>query len=129
MIHKLLPLFKPESTSALEGEELVTAEIGNADKMRALKSLIEMLRAVDEMNEVSHAHKHFPKIIASYDDGKDEAELKELKDSLELHEDDLKEKEKKISAELRLKGERQKDCPSKTRKQCRNGKAPYKKKA
>ena len=97
VIHKLLPLFKPESTSALEGEELVTAEIGNADKMRALKSLIEMLRAVDEMNEVSHAHKHFPKIIASYDDGKDEAELKELQDSLELHEDDLKEKDRKIA--------------------------------
>jgi hypothetical protein len=44
---------------------------------------------------VTHVFKYFPQIIAGYDDGKDEAEKKELLEELELEEADLKENEDK----------------------------------
>jgi len=96
VMRKTLELFKPESTSGLGGEDLVEAENSNADKMRALKSYVKMLQAADETNEVTHAFKNFPSIIADYDDGKDEVELKELQTYLGFYENDLKECDTKI---------------------------------
>jgi hypothetical protein len=97
VMRKTLELFKPESTSGLGGEDLVEAENSNADKMRALKSYVKMLQAADETNEVTHAFKNFPPIIAAYDDGKDEVELKELQTYLGFYESDLKELDTKIA--------------------------------
>ena len=47
------------------------------------------------IRSVTHVFKYFPQIIAGYDDGKDEAEKKELLEELELEEADLKENEDK----------------------------------
>jgi hypothetical protein len=93
----ILNVMKPRSTTGLDGEDLVRVENNNADRMRASKALIECLQAVDETNEVTHVYKHFPAIIAGYDDGKDEAEVKELQEELEMVEDDLKELDTKIA--------------------------------
>ena len=51
---------------------------------------------MDETNEVTHVFKYFPQIIAGYDDGKDEAELRELQDELEMIEADVKENDTRI---------------------------------
>ena len=94
---KVFGIMKPRTTSGLDGENLVEVENANAHRMRSLKFLIESLESVMESNEVTHAYKHFPPIIASFDDGKDEAEMKELMSDLEMLEDDLKENETKVA--------------------------------
>ena len=92
----MLKVMKPRSTNGLEGEDLVKAENANADRSRSLKALIKCLNAVDETNEVTHVYKYFTQIIAGYDDGKDEAELRELQEELEIIEADVKENETRI---------------------------------
>ena len=52
---------------------------------------------MDETNEVTHVFKYFPQIIAGYDDGKDEAELRELQDELEMIEADVKENDTRMN--------------------------------
>ena len=96
-ILSILSILKPRSATSLEGEELVEVENANADRVRSLKALIECFQAVDETNEVTHAYKHFPLILASYDDGKDEADLKIQEGQLVREQRDLNELDTKIA--------------------------------
>jgi hypothetical protein len=85
------------STTSLEGEELVKEECDNADRMRMMLHTKRMIENIIRVSNTTHALKHFPKIIAAYTAGKDEAELAATYEEYVIAEEEVREWDEKIA--------------------------------
>ncbi len=89
--------FEQRSTSSLEGEDLVQTECDNANRMRVMLHIKDMLENIIKVSNTTHALKHFRPVLANYNDIKEEAELASKYEDYLLLEEDAAELDEKIA--------------------------------